>query len=340
MIKDSRSGAFRSWGRRGPIAFAAVAVMLGLAGCQTTGRSASVTEQAARPAMDAAQVERALDLAQRALAEDRPNDARQIVQQVGLAGHEGPRAQMLAGEAALALGELDQAVAALRPLVEAGAEPAAAGEAATAETRIDRPRVKRSLGLALLRQGKLVESGAMLAEAAADNPKDWRVWNGLAFIADTNRAFDEAEDHYARALEHAGDLAKIHNNRGFSRLMQGRPDDAITDLTAALRHDPGMTVAETNMRLALAWRGDYSRAVSGVATGDRGDALNNAGFVALMRGDYPNAERYLRQALDQDAGFNKQAYRNLTYLRSITDPGADAPADPGAIQTGAVPSRE
>ena len=70
-------------------------------------------------------------------------------------------------------------------------------------------------------------------------------------------------------MEGSGGAAQVLNNRGYSRLLQHRRDEAIADLVAALRKRPDMAEARTNLRLALAMGGDYERAVSGASADDR-----------------------------------------------------------------------
>jgi Flp pilus assembly protein TadD len=47
--------------------------------------------------------------------------------------------------------------------------------------------------------------------------------------------------------------------------------------------------------------------------------LNNIGFIAVMRGDYDNAEAYLLRAMEADPRYNETAARNLTYLRQVRE---------------------
>ena len=109
----------------------------------------------------------------------------------------------------------------------------------------------------------------------------------------------------------------ILNNRGFSMLMQGRIKEALAGLGQALRFDPTLRPARENMRLALAWDGQYALALAGAAGGDRARALNNVGYVALLRGDHDEAEAFLLRAIEADPAFNAVAARNLDYLRQL-----------------------
>ena len=111
----------------------------------------------------------------------------------------------------------------------------------------------------------------------------------------------------------------IYNNRGYSMMMQRRVKEAIEDLNQALRMDPDLEIAQENMRLALAWEGKYIHAMSGTPDRDMARVLNNVGFIALMRGDYQNAEAYLLRSMELDASYNETASRNLKYLKQIRE---------------------
>ena len=111
----------------------------------------------------------------------------------------------------------------------------------------------------------------------------------------------------------------IYNNRGFSMLMQQRLKEAVADFTLALRMDPEFEIARENLRLALAWQGRYVHAMAGASNRDMARVLNNVGFIALMRGDYGNAEAYLLRAMEADPSYNETAARNLTYLKQVQE---------------------
>ena len=110
----------------------------------------------------------------------------------------------------------------------------------------------------------------------------------------------------------------ILNNLGFSLLMQGKIEEAMRPLEEALRMDSESTLIKTNLRIALAQRGHYRRAVTGVSDDvDYARALNNVGYVALLRGDYDHAEAYFTRAMEVDPTFNEIAWRNLKLLKSL-----------------------
>ncbi len=71
--------------------------------------------------------------------------------------------------------------------------------------------------------------------------------------------------------------------------------------------------------LALAWKGRYVRAVAGATNTNRGRILYNIGLIAILRGDYVNADSYLLRAMEADPSFNEIASRNLAYLKHVKE---------------------
>ncbi len=109
------------------------------------------------------------------------------------------------------------------------------------------------------------------------------------------------------------------NNRGYSRILQHRLEDAIADLVTALQKRPDFAEARTNLRLVLAMKGDYGRAVSPGAEDDKAALLNNAGFAAALRGDYAQAEDLLGQAIKTRSVYYDRASQNLVMVKALAD---------------------
>lgn len=155
--------------------------------------------------------------------------------------------------------------------------------------------------------------------AVAQDPTLWRAWNGLGYHSDVRGDWRQATESYDRALALNPSSAMVLNNRGFSMLLQGRAQAAAADFDQALRREPGLAPARENLRLALAWDGAYGQALAGVEQGGLARALNNVGFMALLRGDTASAETYFLRAIEVDPAFNKSAARNLAYLQQVRD---------------------
>ena len=281
--------------RMRPLAAGALLLLL-LSACATSG--------ATPPAATAPQPVSPETIAtfERAVEDGRYEDARLLLERLLLAQPDHPRALLAMAEIRLAHKDLE-----------------AAGKSFGALT--DRPevaaRAQQGLGIALLLQGRAMEAETALRQAVALDPTLWRAWNALGSYHDRQGAWEPATESYDRALALRPDSAILHNNRGFSNLLRRHFEEAIADFSAALRLDPNLVPARENLRLAFAWTGQYQQALYGVPQFDIGRALNNVGFVALLRGDLAAAESYLLRSMEVDPKFNRIAHKNLEYLKDL-----------------------
>ena len=143
---------------------------------------------------------------------------------------------------------------------------------------------------------------------------------------DQKSRWQEAQDAYDKALAAKPDAAMVINNIGMSELLQHRYQDAAGTFQKALDVDPGLDVARSNLRIALAWQGRYDEALVGAGSSGRSDALNNVGYIAMLRGDYQSAQKYLSQALEGSPIYQEQAASNLDMLRLLVKSQAKAGA--------------
>lgn len=265
-----------------------------------------------QPGMDAATRDALAADIQAALAEDRTVDAAALLDRAAVAGAQDARFMTLRGETSLARSDPEGALAAFR---QATADPAWGA------------RARQGEGLALSALGRSNAAMAALLAATKADPALWKAWNGLGREYDRKGDWPAAEAAYARALDASGRDALPLNNRGYSRLLQGRTQEAITDLVAALERKPDLAAARGNLRLALALQGDYARASARGAGGDDQAALlNNAGFVAVLRGDYGKAIALLDQASQTRGAYYPRAEANRKLAASLQARADAAPS--------------
>lgn len=261
------------------------------------------------PAINPAQ----LDEVQRALDERRLMDAGQLIDELAFAGGGDPRLRLLTGELALLRGRYADAIQAFQAARQA---PALL------------PRALEGEAIALAELGRREQALPLLQQAVAQDPAAWRAWNALGAEYDVSRAWGDAEQAYGHAIAAAPNPAIPLNNRGYSRLLQGRLPEAVADFVAALDKQPDLVAARSNLRLAMALRGEYDRAVDGASGADRAASLNNAGLAAGMRGDFVKAEALLQKAMDAKGEFYQRASENLSLVQQLasrTRGLADAP---------------
>ncbi len=178
-------------------------------------------------------------------------------------------------------------------------------------------RAWQGMGLCLMALNDVTAAESQLRKAVELDPKLWRAWTGLGRAYDQERRWREAEDAYNKALAANPNAAMIINNIGMSQLLQHRYQDAAATFQKALAVDPALDIARANLRIALAWQGRYDEAMVGADSTERSDALNNVGYIAMLRGDYEAAQKFLAQALAGSPTYHEQAARNLDMLRLV-----------------------
>jgi Flp pilus assembly protein TadD len=239
-----------------------------------------------------------------ALDAGRYQDALRNFQQVQKVHDDDPMATLGLGEAHLGLNQLDLAAEQFQRLDHAAPLDA-------------RARALQGRGIILLRRGDHQAAARLLGQAVRLDAGLWRAWNGLGRARDAAGAHGHAKEAYSRAIELAPGEALLHNNLGFSLLSADDLTGAEQAFRQALRHDPELKAAETNLRLTLALQGRYDLALTGVAGKERPAALNNVGYGAILRGDYIRARRFLTQAMAASPTFFDAARRNLAFLADL-----------------------
>jgi Flp pilus assembly protein TadD len=301
-------------------AFAVAGVVL--VGCQTTGKDEEALIEEEMPLLPPGNPQAAepetIFLVERALEEGRLDDAQVLLERYVFTFPDDPRGKLATAELRLAHGNTGGAMQVFRNLVE---EPTVAADA------------RQGFGITMILVGDMEVAYKELSAAVEEDPTLWRAWNAIGAYHDAQDDWEKAEDAYRRALAVRPNEPMILNNLGFSLLMQNRVDEALGPLQEAMRLAPDSSQVKTNVRLAYARKGEYRRAVSG--SGDDVElakALNNVGYIALLKGDYSQAEAYFLRAMEADPTFNEVAWRNLNYLKSLRDLGGDEAAQaPPAI---------
>lgn len=276
----------------------ALAVTLSLAACAMPPAPPPVTQA---PKVTEIPPEM-LRLAEMALEDGQPNEARQQYMRLAAMDPTNPWVRLGLAEALLAT-----------------------NDAATARERFDelqaveavKARALQGKGLALMRLGRREDALTVLTAATEADATLWRAWNGIGGLHDLARRFEQATAAYERALALRPDSAVVRNNMGYSLLLQGKPKEAARLLTEALQRDPRLDAAHANLRLALAMQGRYGDARAGLTKDRQAAALNNIGFVALSRGDLDDAEAFLVQAIEASPAYHDRAAANLVRARAL-----------------------
>jgi Flp pilus assembly protein TadD len=301
------------------LAGAALAAALGAAPANADPRTAALDAAPAKAAVAKeakvknALTEQAVADIQRAIDEKRFIDAASMIDMAALDGSNDPRLGLLSAKLDLGRGRYDQALEQFRK------------SEATLQTRA---AAMEGEGLCLVLSGREGEALPVLKKAVAEHAPSWRAWNALGGVYDDQGKWAEADDAYAHALAASDAPAIVINNRGYSYLLRNRLDDATADFVEALRQRPDLEVARTNLRLAMALKGEYARATAGAPKDGEAALLNNAGFAALVRGDYTKAEALLQQAMARKGEYYDLAAANLELVRETKARQAAESHDP------------
>lgn len=256
------------------------------------------------PKQSAAVSDEAIAQIREAFEDQRYLDAGKLLDQALLMAGGDPRLSYWAGQLNLARGRYDEALANFKTIL---ADPTVGAAAQEGE------------GIALAQLGRVDEAIPALQAAVAKNSAAWRAWNALGTEFDRRHDWADADTAYGHAIASSGGAAIALNNRGFSRMSQSRLDEAILDFVAALQKKPDLASARNNLRLAMAMKGEYDRAVNGAAATDRAAVLNNAGYAAMLRGDYAKAKDLLTQAMKAKGEYYALAAANLEMTQNLAE---------------------
>ena len=239
---------------------------------------------------------------QQAIGEERYVDAGNLLNHLLAAGAQDPRIAILVGDLNLARSNYSEALSSFTTL--------------EGDTTVG-AQAFQGAGIALSCLGRSNEARVALEKAVAGDPSLWRAWNALGTEYDKQRDWGRAQAAYDHALAGSNAAAIVLNNRGFSLLLQKRPEEASTDFVQALQKKPDLASARTNLRLALAMRGDYSHAIAGESVDGQAALLNNAGVAAMVHGDYSQAEKLFGQAIQAKGEYYARAEGNLQITHAL-----------------------
>ena len=144
-------------------------------------------------------------------------------------------------------------------------------------------------------------------------------------LADRRRDWASADRFYGAAIKANPGSADVLNNRGYSRLLQGRYAEAEADLEQAVKVDRTLKAAVTNLTLTKAMQGRYAEAFTSGNREELARDLNTVGVAAMLRGDTRVAQGYFTRAIEMNGRFDKTAAANLAYLKAI-DPSLETEA--------------
>ncbi|MEO1493610.1 MAG: tetratricopeptide repeat protein [Pseudomonadota bacterium] len=180
------------------------------------------------------------------------------------------------------------------------------------------PRSLQGRGLIALRLGRSDRAVRLLTDALDEDPGLWRSRIGVARAHLAAGERSTAMVALAQIEAEAALSAPLLNDIGMVYLSDNAPKQALEYFARALRRDASHSAARSNIRIARAMLGEYDAAISGVSPEDAADALNNAGYAAILNGAYETADKLLRRALEVSPIYHAAARANLELLNQAT----------------------
>lgn len=178
-------------------------------------------------------------------------------------------------------------------------------------------------GLLQLKQGKYPEAEKKLLLVAAKQP-GWRAYNGLGIIANLEGDPQKAEGFFKQADRLLPNSPELLNNIGFALYSANKLTEAASFYNKALQINPRFKKALYNYALLQGRSSNYEQAYSAFASiSSVAEANNNIGYIAMMNGDYPEANHYLQEAIKTAPEFYKKANDNLLRLEILENNNPD-----------------
>ena len=169
-------------------------------------------------------------------------------------------------------------------------------------------------------RGELSGSKELLTKAYEKAPENPEVLTELAITNDHmgQERLTYAEPLYKKVISLRPHSSAAYNNLGFNYLLQGRNKDAANTFTKALVLAPGNKRAKNNLAAAYLLNKQTDKALKlfkdtvGLAA-----AYNNLGYILMTRGDWQQAEKAFKKALQLNPSFYVRAQENLEHLEQL-----------------------
>lgn len=154
-----------------------------------------------------------------------------------------------------------------------------------------------------------------------DDPKNPRLvdtYNSLGIISDLHSDFALAMLYYQEAEQLAPGNPVITNNLGYSFYMQEQWQQAEAAFNRALQSDSAYAPAWRNLGLTYARQQRYDDALNALEqTMAQHQAYNDIGYICMISGEYEDAARFFRKAIDTNPRYYQVAQQNLTRVKRL-----------------------
>jgi len=239
--------------------------------------------------------------ASRALEAGRLDQARAMIGAAAAAGAGGETLERLLADLAFASGDNARALA---------------GHALLFAAHPDDMLLAERAGISALKLGDTARAIAYLDHATAKPSASWRAWNARGIAADRLNDWAAADHAYARAASIAPSQGEVANNFGWSLLLRGRWEEALTEFEQAVVFDPKSPRIVNNLELARAALKDgLPNRRLGESDEQWSARLNDAGVAAAARGERGRAVAAFAQAIETRSVWFGRAAENLASVQ-------------------------
>ncbi|MDP0589788.1 MAG: tetratricopeptide repeat protein [Candidatus Endonucleobacter bathymodioli] len=186
------------------------------------------------------------------------------------------------------------------------------------------------IGLILLDQNNIKESRSFLVKTItifqnqgpgahrAHNYTPIKAFNGLGLLSDRISDYKQAHSYYRQGLKVDPNSITLMHNLAYSLYLSGDWKQAEPLLRKVLRIQPKYTRAIYNLALVNARARRFDRTIELLKQFmEPHEAINDAGYLAMMGGDNILAEKLFQQAIDQAPSYNETAWRNMDKLKQL-----------------------
>ncbi|MDO9269475.1 MAG: tetratricopeptide repeat protein [Methylobacter sp.] len=178
-------------------------------------------------------------------------------------------------------------------------------------------KVTEQYGLLLIKLKKYPDAEKHLGQVVAKQ-QSWPAYNGLGIIANLQGDYLKAESFFKKADAISPNSPELLNNIGFALYSADKLVEAASYYVKALQINPGFKKAIYNYALLQARLSHYEQAhIAFAKVSSAAEANNNTGYIAMMNGDYSEANNYLQEAINVSPRFYKKANDNLKRLEIL-----------------------
>jgi len=180
-------------------------------------------------------------------------------------------------------------------------------------TDLMRAITEHNLGAALQSEGRFDEAIEHYRRAVMLRSDYAPAYNNMGAALRAKGQVPEAVATYERALALRPDYSEAHYNLANAFLDQGRPDEAIDHFRRALQSTPGSADVHNNLGIALAATGQSNEAIAEFREAlrlepDSSKAHRNLGDALASQGMHEEAIVHLRRAVQLDPGDGSAHY--------------------------------